>query len=151
MSDKSSLVEQQRGEQILASACRFLDEGGDQDLAALLAMGALAAHVRTEEDILFAGMEQSFLDLHLIAPRTLYVVLDEDPQWDEKAATLWGAIKAVIPLGTSSDAPTFVLPSSSLPRTGEGSTVLPGRSRMPHNPASLAHRGMRWPRLLKLR
>jgi hypothetical protein len=100
MSDKSSLFEQ-RGEQILASACRFLVEGGDRELAALLATGALAAYVRTEEDIFLAGLEQTFLDLHLIAPRTLCVVLDEDPQWDEKAATLWDAIRAVIPPGYS--------------------------------------------------
>jgi hypothetical protein len=98
-SNNVSLMEQQRGEQILASACRFLDEGGEGDLAELLASGALAALERTEEDILFAGLERRLLDLHLIAPRQLYVVLGADPQWDETAATLWGAIEAVIPPG----------------------------------------------------
>jgi hypothetical protein len=99
MSNESSLVEQQRGEQILASACRFLDEGGDRELAALLATGALAVLERAEEDILFAGLERCLLDLHLIAPRRLYRVFDADPQWDEKAAALSDAIEAVIPPG----------------------------------------------------
>src|SRR5262245_25486023 len=96
---ESSLVEQQRGEQILASACRFLVEGGDRQLAGLLATGALAVRERIEEDILFVGLERSFLDLHLIAPRPLYEVLDGDSQGDEEAATLRGAMEAVIPPG----------------------------------------------------
>jgi hypothetical protein len=47
----------------------------------------------------FFGQERGCLDLHFIAPRALYEVLDADPQWDEAAAAIWGAIDAVIPAG----------------------------------------------------
>lgn len=100
-SDKAPLVEQQHGEQILASACRFLAEGGERELAELLATGALAAHQRTEQDPFF-GVERNCLDLDFVAPRALYEALDADPQWDERSAALWQAIDAVIPAGHES-------------------------------------------------
>ncbi|HYX77315.1 MAG TPA: hypothetical protein VE757_09075, partial [Gaiellaceae bacterium] len=82
--ENPSLVERQHGEQILASACRFLAEGGEHELAALLAIGALAARPRTELDPFFAD-ERICLDLDFVAPRALYEALDADRQWDERA------------------------------------------------------------------
>ena len=102
--ENSSLVEQRHGEQILASACRFLAEGGEDELAGFLAKGALAARPRTELHPFF-GDERSCLDLDFVAPRALYEALDADPQWDERAAALWNAIDAVVPAGYVGGAP----------------------------------------------
>jgi hypothetical protein len=95
MTDESSL---RHGEQILASACRFLAEGGENELARLMATGALAARPRTELDPFF-GDERTCLHLDFVAPRALYEALDADPQWDDRAAALWNAIDAVVPAG----------------------------------------------------
>jgi hypothetical protein len=95
MTDDDHLANQWNGERILASACKFLTDGGENELAGLLAIGAL--EVRESENSDFFGGAQRCLDLYFLAPRALYEILESDDQWDERGAAISRAISAVIP------------------------------------------------------
>src|SRR6478736_5816589 len=95
MTEDGSLGNRWNGERILASACKFLMDGGEDDLAGILATGELEVHERKGDD--FFGGTQNYLDLHFLAPRELYEILESDDQWDERGAAISRAITAVIP------------------------------------------------------
>jgi hypothetical protein len=95
MSDDANLASQWNGERILASACKFLTDGDESELAAVLATGAL--EVQESESSDFFGASQRCLDLYFLAPRALYEILESDDQWDERGAAISRAISAVIP------------------------------------------------------
>ena len=84
------------GERLLASACKFLRDGGDDDLARLLA--SCSATVNVGQSVTFFGDSDAVLDIHMIAPREAFDVLDADHgSWpDEQQDKLFRAIDAVI-------------------------------------------------------
>jgi hypothetical protein len=101
----SDLLEEPRaGERLLASACRFLADGGDEDLARLLA--TCSARVRPmEEPLLFGGGSNTVLEIFLTAPRQAYDVLtaNDDDQWagDDRCETIYRALRAPLPKNIS--------------------------------------------------
>src|SRR6266545_5512385 len=95
MTEDGNLANHWNGERILASACKFLTDGGENELAAVLATGALEVRERVGDDVF--GGTQHYLDLYFLAPRALYEILESDDQWNEQGEAISRAISAVIP------------------------------------------------------
>jgi hypothetical protein len=94
------LEDPKAGDRLLASACRFLADGGNDDLACLLA--TCSARVRPiEEPNLFGGGSQTVLEIFITAPRLAYDTLTgtERDEWtdDQRSETIYRALQAPIP------------------------------------------------------
>lgn len=98
------LEEPRAGERLLASACRFLAEGGNDDLARLLA--TCSARVRpVEEALLFGGGTNTVLEIFITAPRQAYDVLTQtdDDRWSDAGPgdEIHRALRALLPQNIS--------------------------------------------------
>ena len=92
------------GDRLLASACRFLADGGNDDLARLLA--TCSARVRPiKEPNLFCEGSQTVFEIFITAPRHAYDILtSNDDEWasDERSETIYRALRAPLPKNLTS-------------------------------------------------